>query len=174
MPKIGYKPTPEHRNNLSVAHKGQMAWNKGTSKSGMLGKRHNKGTIELMSKKAMGRTHTLEARKKMSKSKTGTKFSYDTKKKMSMAQLNVSEEEWDGFKYTENKKFRKTHQYKYWRWEVFLRDIYTCQDCGETSGILNAHHIKSFAKYPKLRLNINNGITLCHKCHMELHRLVKK
>jgi len=29
MPKKGYKPTEKHRDNLSLSHKGQKAWNKG-------------------------------------------------------------------------------------------------------------------------------------------------
>lgn len=65
---------------------------------------------------------------------------------------------------------RKTPQYAEWRTAVFERDGYRCAICGEVGGRLNAHHIKPFAKYPDLRLDIDNGITLCEKCHKEVHR----
>lgn len=59
-----------------------------------------------------------------------------------------------------------TIEYKLWRKAVFERDNYTCQSCGtEQSGIFQAHHIKSWAKYPKLRFEVSNGQTLCKKCH---------
>ena len=65
---------------------------------------------------------------------------------------------------------RKTPQYAAWRSAVFERDGYRCAICGEVGGRLNAHHIKPFAKYPDLRLDIDNGITLCEECHKEVHR----
>lgn len=69
-----------------------------------------------------------------------------------------------------NKDYRKTPEYKKWRMKVFQRDNFTCQICGQVGGKLNAHHIKSFAKYKKLRTVVSNGITLCEKCHKQLHK----
>lgn len=42
-----------------------------------------------------------------------------------------------------------------------------CVICGEISE--HAHHIFEKAKYPKLALNINNGIALCRIHHKETH-----
>lgn len=65
---------------------------------------------------------------------------------------------------------RSTKEYKEWRHEVFERDDYTCQDCGKRGVKLQAHHIKKWAIYPKERYNVNNGITLCVKCHKLRHK----
>ena len=57
---------------------------------------------------------------------------------------------------------------KYWSLSVKKRDDYTCQIC-ECKNNLISHHIFYKALYPKLSLNINNGITLCRGCHYEIH-----
>lgn len=69
-----------------------------------------------------------------------------------------------------NKDYRKTKQYQEWRTKVFVRDNYTCQKCGQVGGELNAHHIKLFSKFVKLRYEVSNGQTLCVSCHKEVHR----
>ena len=60
-------------------------------------------------------------------------------------------------------------EYKKWRKGCMERDDFTCQRCGE-KGYLTVHHIKSFAKYPKLRFELTNGITLCENCHSKVDK----
>jgi predicted restriction endonuclease len=60
-------------------------------------------------------------------------------------------------------------EYKEWRKKVFERDNYTCQKCGDKNYI-TPHHIKSFAKFPDLRFEVSNGITLCKDCHSEVDK----
>lgn len=58
-------------------------------------------------------------------------------------------------------------EYRKWRKDVFERDNYTCKFCKSNGNntYLTAHHIKSFSKYPNLRFELANGITLCEECH---------
>lgn len=65
---------------------------------------------------------------------------------------------------------RGSSDYTNWRTTVFQRDRFTCQNCGKRGGRINAHHIKPWAAYAELRYDVNNGITLCEKCHKELHK----
>lgn len=68
---------------------------------------------------------------------------------------------------SKNERIRKSPAYKNWRKSVFERDNYTCVSCEERGGKLNADHIKPFAFYPELRLELSNGRTLCVPCHRE-------
>lgn len=54
-----------------------------------------------------------------------------------------------------------------WRSKVFERDNFTCQNCGQHGGKLQADHIKSVAAYPELRHEVSNGRTLCVPCHQK-------
>jgi len=52
-----------------------------------------------------------------------------------------------------------------WRTKVFRRDGWTCQDCGARGVRLQADHIKPWSTHPDLRLDLDNGRTLCEPCH---------
>jgi hypothetical protein len=71
----------------------------------------------------------------------------------------------------QSQRDRLTPEYRQWRTEVFVRDDYTCQTCGQRGGTLNAHHRQSYVGHPHLRTELNNGITLCKKCHDAIHRI---
>ena len=80
---------------------------------------------------------------------------------------------WNGGSTIDSEIIRNSVQYRNWRKEVFKRDNYTCVICGARNKkgyghiYLNADHIKPFALYPELRLDINNGRTLCYACHLK-------
>ena len=58
-----------------------------------------------------------------------------------------------------------------WARIIKKRDDNRCQICKQTSK-LHAHHIFQKSIHPKLSLNINNGITLCQRCHIEQHNSI--
>ena len=68
----------------------------------------------------------------------------------------------------DNQELRKTTRYKKWRVAVLQRDRNACLQCGSTDN-LHAHHIKEWALCPNERLCIENGETLCQKCHSKIH-----
>ena len=64
-----------------------------------------------------------------------------------------------------NQKIKNSIEYRLWREAVYARDNWTCVECGKKGGEIHAHHIKRFSEYPEIRFAIDNGITLCVKCH---------
>ena len=122
-----------------------------------------------------GWKHSEETKRKMRKKHRP--FSEYTKRKMSESKRGDKHPNWkDG----SSRVYRTGYwskEYREWRMKVFLRDNFTCQFCEARSHVglgktiyLEAHHLKSFAKYPKLRFEVDNGITLCDECHKLAHK----
>lgn len=129
-----------------------------------------------------GKKMSKESRRKMSEAakrrpsnRTGKTHSLETRAKISAASRARSPRGPDAPSYkdgklAERRDQRFSLQYKRWRYDVFLRDEFTCQCCGYSrGGNLVAHHIKPFADHPGLRFDVDNGITVCRICHQELH-----
>ena len=107
----------------------------------------------------------------------GIKLSETARKNMSNAQKKLrrwGKEKtpgWKGGITSENLKARKLLEVRLWREAVYKRDKYTCQKCGDNrGGNLIAHHIRNFSEILELRTSIENGITLCEKCHILFHK----
>ena len=117
--------------------------------------------------KNKGRNPSLETREKMSISaKNRPQISIETRRKLSEANKGEKSYRWKGGITPINQKIRNSIEYKLWRSEVYKRDNYTCVICkNKESGNLNADHIKPFAYFPELRLELSNGRTLCIPCH---------
>lgn len=74
-------------------------------------------------------------------------------------------------KLAERRGLRFSAEYKRWRFDVFLRDGFACQKCGDAQGgNLVAHHIAGFAENELLRFDVDNGVTWCKPCHDTYHR----
>jgi len=104
-----------------------------------------------------GRTHSDKIKKKLSDIFSGSKNHF-----------------WKGGVSKINKRQRRSLKFRQWRETVFKRDKYACQICGIKSGNgkhidFHPHHIKPFSQFPKLKFDINNGITLCKNCHLKIH-----
>jgi 5-methylcytosine-specific restriction endonuclease McrA len=57
--------------------------------------------------------------------------------------------------------------WKQWRMEVFSRDKYTCQECGDSGVYIEPHHIVPLRSDRSKIFEVTNGITLCRPCHMK-------
>ncbi len=191
--KKGHLVSEETRRKISLANKGHIAWNKGLKgyKAGkehyFYGKHRSEKTRQKISKrlkgnipwnkgkkgipsKRKGKKLSREWREKLSKAHKGKKPSIEHRKKISDALKGEKSYRWKGGITEENIRIRRSIEYRLWREAVFARDGWTCQKCGARKGGLNAHHIFNFADYPELRFALDNGITLCRKCHIEFHK----
>lgn len=64
---------------------------------------------------------------------------------------------------------RRTGEHLDWIRSVYKKDNYTCRVCGYRKGVLHAHHLFNWLTHEEKRFDINNGITLCVKCHKAFH-----
>jgi hypothetical protein len=78
---------------------------------------------------------------------------------------------WKGGISGQRHSMMQTKVYKNWRTAIYKRDNHTCQKCKQIGYKLNVHHIKSYAEHENKRCDIDNGITLCHKCHLNFHKI---
>ena len=116
-----------------------------------------------------GKKLTEERKTKIGLSLKGIERSENTRKRISESRLRKT-----GGKTSKGQRFKSLTKYKEWRNSNFCRDDWTCQKCKDRGGRLDVHHKFNFAQFPKLRISVENGITLCRSCHSLFHRLYGK
>lgn len=169
----GKEMSLETKRKLSKALKGHKAWNKGKAMPEEMKKKLseiNKGkrpSPRTEFKKGQYRgsknpAKRIEVRRKISEAKKG---------KPLFSMRGKNHPRWKGKSASINERLRKRIEYKLWREAVFSRDNWICQKCGQRGGKLNAHHLRNFADVAESRTLIENGITLCKKCHIEFHKI---
>jgi len=157
-----------------------------------LGKHRSEEIKQKISETLKGHLTSEETRKKISEANNGKvspnkgiPMSEEQKKKMSKIQKGASNSNWKGGISPLRQRIYSNFKSRQWRSDIFTRDNFTCQECGQRGEDLNAHHIKSFSsilqKYEITTLeealeceelwNINNGVTLCKECHKKIHML---
>ena len=62
------------------------------------------------------------------------------------------------------------YNYALMQWSKTIKklDNNMCKLC-DSKEMLNAHHIQSKKEFPKIALDLDNGITLCKDCHSKTH-----
>ena len=97
--------------------------------------------------------------------------------------IGINSRNWKGGLTPLALKIRHNFKSRQWISDVFTRDDFTCQECGQRGGNIEAHHIKSFSsilQYYEITTleealeceelwNINNGVTLCVECHKKAY-----
>lgn len=163
----GKKRTEEFKKKRSEKYKGKN--------NPFYGKKHSKKTIEKIKQAKKGKNghkHTVKTKEKISEAHKGKKKNYYSSSRFKKGDCKGEKNpNWKGGITTENNKIRSSIEFSLWREAVFARDNWTCQKTGVRGGSLVTHHIYNFADYPKLRLAIDNGITLSEKEHKKFHKI---
>jgi len=177
----GQTHTIEAKQRISEALKGEN--------NPMFGRTHTEKTKEKIRKARLGKKYPKLSMAKKGKPtwNKGKKHSEETKRKISeKAKLRLGNKasNWKGGRMAINLLIRSNSRFLNWRAEVFKRDNYRCNKCGDDKGgNLNAHHIIPLSKILKefniktmeQAINckelwdIGNGITLCQNCHIKKH-----
>lgn len=109
------------------------------------------GHVDLVPKDKRG--HSIETREKM-------KISFRKSVKR-----GKDRHDWKGGSQSIRHQEMGRFEYKDWRKAVFARDSYTCQCCGESNIYLHADHVEGWAENELTRYDVDNGKTLCYRCH---------
>lgn len=164
----------KYRNHMSKAHKNQIGWNKGLTKTTDV--RVKKASENIERRKKISETNKKQYKNGRIPAMLGRKQTQEAKQKLSQTLKKLYKEG----------KLPTGPNHQWWRggtqyepysanWTKSLRegikkrDKFKCQLCGNKNNLV-VHHINENKK----NSNINNLITLCRHCHCKIHKEIKK
>lgn len=189
----GKHHSAETKKKMSETRKGKPhPWNKGVPLK--------QETKEKLSKAHLGKKFSDDHKLNISQARIGIKFSethLENLRKINALKKKTMKGDkcwrWKGGITPIKKQIRESYKYKEWRHKCFLKDNFTCQKCNIKGGDLEVHHKKPFYKLLKEATSymplfsiyeasmfyspmwdINNGMTLCQRCHKKPGRTVSK
>ena len=166
--------TPEAKARVSVANKGRVMPQSVRLRLGVanIGSHRSEETRARMSLAQMGKAPSAFCIEAARKRNTGSHASLETRAKLSAMRSGSQSCRWKGGITPENMAIRNRWEYAEWRTEVYKRDGFACQVCGDDAGgNLEAHHINNFADHKEERFDVGNGTTMCQPCHRKFHLL---
>ena len=175
---MSYVRTVEHREMMRLLNLGRKASQAtrqkisknhidvGGENNPMWGKQRTQEVKDAISKAHKGRKQSTVAKQKQILAQTGKKKSIEAVLNMrKSAHRGKDHWNWQGGITPLHRAIRTSSEYRLWREAVFQRDDYSCQECNQRGGQLQADHIKPFSLFPELVFAIDNGRTLCVDCH---------
>ena len=163
---LGKFVSQETREKMRQSMLGKNTWTKGVKRPPEFGRK--------ISASNMGHPTPPEVREKLRLSNIGKKRSEETRWRNSLSKIGLrvgaKNPAWKGGASVKNAGVRASYEYLNWRIGVYKKDNYTCQKCGVAGKNLHAHHILNMAQHEKPRFLLENGVTLCKKCHYEFHK----
>lgn len=168
--KKGHKKTPEHCAKLAEMCR---ARNKSPEHRALMSARFKGKPLTAKHRANIwaNRSHifTPEACLNMGLARIGKKQSHERRLASAASKIGPKNPNWRGGKTDDNKLKRDRSETKIWREKVFARDGHACGICfSSKGGTLQAHHIKPLFTHPELRWDVDNGMTLCKKCHSRI------
>jgi 5-methylcytosine-specific restriction endonuclease McrA len=76
---------------------------------------------------------------------------------------------WKGGGSPERQRMYASGEWRRLRRQLRNRAACMCETCGSTDD-LHMHHVRPWAEYPELRMELDNLMLLCRGCHIDAHR----
>lgn len=120
----------------------------------------------------IGHRHTAEAKAKLSRAASRPKPWLRGRCNGMFGRTGPANPNWKGGISPNRQAFYETAEWKAFASSIYRRDRRICRRCGRApvgERAIHLHHVRSWTRYPALRMVAENVVTLCRACHDWTH-----